>query len=201
MEGLLRSVGCDKMDYPLIFYGIVLLFGLYCASPYSEKMSPVFSSKKNRVLLGLIVVILSGYLISAHTFWLHQKYNEMGGSGGCSAFSVFSCQDVISNNEYNADPLFGIPWGLLGMMAFSLMAVISVSVFRHSDADWVKNWLTAGTAMSGFGVLIAMYLVYVEIFKMGVFCQYCTGAHIADLVSFGMFYYLMSMHESDSWAS
>ena len=194
-------MGCDIMDYPLILYGIIMLAGVFCATPYSEKVNPIFSSKRNRFLIGLIIVIISGYLVSSHTFWLHQKYNEMGGSGGCSAFSVFSCQDVISNNNYNSDPIFGIPWGLLGMIAFSLMAVISISIFRNSDAGWVKNWLTAGTVISGFGVLIAIYLIYLEIFKMGVFCQYCTGAHVADILAFGMFYYLLSMNESESWNS
>jgi len=194
-------VESDKLDYPLIFYGIILLTGVLYSSPLGEKINPIKSlnKKRDRVLIGLILVICSGFLISSHTFWLHQKYNEMGGTGGCSAFSVFSCQDVISNNLYNADPILGIPWGILGMLAFSAMAIIALSIFKEHDAEWVQNWLTLGTVISGFGILIALYLVYLEIFKMGVFCQYCTGAHIADVAAFALFLYLSRMKESSAW--
>ena len=201
MAETFQFVESDILDYPLIFYGIIILAGIFVSTPFSQNINDIFSSKKNRVLIGLMLVIAGGYMISAHTFWLHQKYNEMGGSGGCSAFSVFSCQDVISNSLYNSDPLLGMPWGILGMIAFSVMAIISISVFRDSEEKWVQNWLTFGTIISGFGILIAVYLIYLEIFKMGVFCQYCTGAHIADIVAFAMFYYLLSMKESDEWKS
>ena len=122
---------------------------------------------------------------------------EFANEFNCEKYGTY--YDVISNNLYNADPILGIPWGILGMLAFSAMAIIALSIFKEHDAEWVQNWLTLGTVISGFGILIALYLVYLEIFKMGVFCQYCTGAHIADVAAFALFLYLSRMKESSAW--
>ena len=46
----------------------------------------------------------------------------------CSTATVFSCDDVLGNAQYNVDPFFGISWGLIGMFAFGAILFITNSV-------------------------------------------------------------------------
>ena len=193
------------MDWWIIFHLTLIILGM--AVPFVPSFAPGltkmkwFSNKRSRLLTGLLLVCLGGFTVSAHTLWFHNKFHELGSSGiGCAAFGVFDCASVIANSKYNTDPIFGAPWGVVGMLAFTLLGWLALSVQSEPTAKWVEMHLKVGVGASAIGVLIALYLVYVEIFPLeGVFCQYCSAAHFADLVSLVMFFQLLRLKEGNSW--
>ena len=191
----------------LAVHVLIILCGCFIASPYSATLAKhegwrkLFASSRERMLLGLSLVLLGGFTVSTHTWWFHNKYHEIGGNITCSAFGSFSCQDVLANPDYNTVPIIDIPWGMLGMLAFSLLLFLVLSVRKNHTASWVPLFLNAGYVLSGFGILIALYLFYVELIPLQMtFCQYCSVAHLTDIIAFFMFMRLKKMQSSDEWA-
>ena len=198
------------MDWWLIGHITPILLGVVIASQFLPKYFPDVVSKygwlenpRSRLLSGLLLVCLGGFTVSAHTLWFHNKFHELGSAGvGCASFGVFDCASVIQNNQYNTDPLFGAPWGVIGMLAFTLLAWLALSIQKDHTASWVETHLKLGVGASAIGVIIALYLVYVEIFPLeGVFCQYCTAAHLADLISLILFVKLLNLKNEGNWAT
>jgi len=185
------------VDSNLLLAGhvVIILSGIFIA--FSNNF---LSNQRDRLLAGLTLVILGGFTVSTHTWWFHNKYHELGGDIGCSAFGSFSCGDVLANSDWNTVPLLGVPWGLMGMFAFALLGFLALSVRKEHNAKWVKSYLDVGYVASGFGILIALYLLYVEIIPLEMtFCQYCSVAHLADIIAFVMFMKLRKLQGTDQW--
>jgi len=190
----------------LAIHASIIIIGVYIASPFSAahhkegSWRALFASRRQRLLTGLSFVILGGFTVSTHTWWFHNKYHEMGGDIGCSAFGAFSCGDVLANSDFNTVPVLGIPWGMVGMLAFAMLGFLAISVRREHNASWAHTYLNVGYVASGFGILIALYLLYVEIVPLKMtFCQYCSLAHIADVIAFVMFLKLKNMYGTEEW--
>ena len=130
--------------------------------------------------MGMNLVALTGFVVSVHTTWITFKISE--GGNVCSSATVFSCDDVLGNAQYNVDPVFGISWGLIGMFAFGALLFITNSVSKEPDALWAESYLKYGKLMTGAGLLVIALLVSYEV-RMGKICQFCTMAHIANVVS------------------
>ena len=185
------------VDSNLLLAGHVLIILSGIVIAFSNKF---LSSQRDRLLAGLSLVLLGGFTVSTHTWWFHNKYHELGGNIGCSAFGSFSCGDVLANSEWNTVPMIGIPWGLMGMLAFSLLAFFALSIRKEHNAKWVKTYLDIGYVVSGFGILIALYLLYVEVVPLEMtFCQFCSVAHLADITAFVMFMKLRKLQKTDQW--
>ena len=70
---------------------------------------PLLKHARRRHMFGLNLVVLAGFVVSVHTLWISNKISE--GGNVCSSATVFSCDDVLGNAQYNTDPVFGLPWG------------------------------------------------------------------------------------------
>jgi uncharacterized membrane protein len=116
----------------------------------------------------------------------------------CSSATVFSCDDVLGNAQYNVDPVFGISWGLIGMFAFGALLFITNSVGKEPDALWSESYLKYGKFMTGAGMLVIALLVSYEV-RMGKICQFCTMAHVANTVCLFGFWRAGKMHEEGRW--
>ena len=189
------------MDWPLYLYLLIIFGGFLISSRFGEKLSFKFKSKQSRILNGALILAFGGFLVSTHTYYIHQKLHEVGANSGCSAFSVFNCGDVISNESYNSDPFFGIPWGILGMLSFASMIFILLAIRKSPEDKNIGTWIQALVAIPAIGMLPILWLIYVEIFELGVFCQYCTGAHVANLLLLVSSYTIYEVHQSGLWDS
>ena len=147
-------------------------------------------------MLGLNMVALVGFVVSVHTLWITNKISE--GGNVCSSATVFSCDDVLGNTAYNSDPVLGISWGLIGMLAFGSLLFISNSVSKEPDAIWAESYLKYGMYMTGGGLLVIALLVSYEI-QMGKICQFCTMAHISNVVALFGFWRAGKMHDLGEW--
>ena len=189
------------MDWPLYLYLLIIFGGFLISSRFGEKLSFKFKSKQSRILNGALILAFGGFLVSTHTYYIHQKLHEVGANSGCSAFSVFNCGDVISNESYNSDPFFGIPWGILGMLSFASMIFLLLAIRKSPEDKNIGTWIQVLVAIPAIGMLPILWLIYVEIFELGVFCQYCTGAHVANLLLLVSSYTIYEVHQSGLWDS
>jgi uncharacterized membrane protein len=187
----------------LMLYAVPLLLGLLLMTPQSAGLgrslasrSPKLVYARHRHMLGLNMVALVGFVVSVHTLWITNKISE--GGNVCSSATVFSCDDVLGNTAYNADPLFGISWGLIGMLAFGSLLFITNSVSKEPDAIWAESYLKYGMFMTGGGLLVIALLVSYEV-QMGKICQFCTMAHISNIVALFGFWRAGKMHDLGDW--
>ena len=187
----------------LIGYAVPLLFGLALMTRLGESFSPTLTSRsplyafpRRRHMLGLNIVAFVGFVVSVQTLWISNKISE--GGNVCSSATVFSCDDVLGNAQYNVDPIFGISWGLIGMFAFAAVLFITNAVGKEPDAIWAEPYLKYGMFMTGAGILVIALLVSYEV-RMGKICQFCTMAHIANVVCLFGFWKAGKMHENGSW--
>ncbi|MBT4066683.1 MAG: vitamin K epoxide reductase family protein [Euryarchaeota archaeon] len=189
----------------LMFHWIPIVFGMFLMSPLGEGLAmnlsskwPSLSTTRGRTLGGILSVALGGFTVSAHTLWIHNKANEMGGASFCSADGIWDCSSVIGNSDWNTMPFIGLPWGIVGMLAFALFMWLIISVAKEPTASWVLMHLKVGTNLGILGIGMIFYLIYAE-YDIGKLCQYCTTAHVAHVVSTFGFFRLGSMYGSSAW--
>jgi uncharacterized membrane protein len=188
----------------LIAYILPLLYGLLLMLPATSASvagglvgrNPLMIHARRRHMFGMNLVALTGFAVSVHTLWITNKISE--GGNVCSSATVFSCDDVLGNAAYNTDPVFGISWGLIGMFAFGALLFITNSVSKEPDALWAERYMKYGMYMTGAGLLVIALLVSYEV-QMGKICQFCTMAHIANIVALFGFWKASQMHDQGLW--
>ena len=192
-------------EYVLLsFHAAIILFGVILMTPLGESIGgflvskwPSTSTKRGRMLAGLMLVCTGGFTVSAHTLWMHNKLSE--GESVCSGSSVLNCDGLIGNAEYNTVPYLGQPWGLLGMVAFCVLLWVVIVVAKEPLAFSTPSFLKGGLGATIAGLPVIGLLVSYEI-KEGLICPFCTTAHIANIIAMVAFILLLKMYESDEWA-
>ena len=187
----------------LIGYGLPILVGLLLILPFTSssflalsERFPSLATKRGRLLSGLNLTLLGGLAVSVQTQWIHAKVSE--GANFCASDTIFSCDDVIGNAQYNTMPILDVPWGMVGFVTFTALLFLSYSISKEPNATWTKNFLDLGTLVTFAGLGVIGLLVSYEI-EMEKLCQFCTTAHIANIVALVGFWQLRSMHGEKAW--
>ncbi|MGB1354518.1 MAG: vitamin K epoxide reductase family protein [Poseidonia sp.] len=187
----------------LLAYIIPLLVGTAFMTKAGDTLGTSLSSRypslvhrRRRHLLGLNIVTFVGFAISVHTLWISNKISE--GGSVCSSATVFSCDDVLGNASYNVDPIFGISWGLIGMFAFGTFLFFANTVAKEPDARWSARYMKWGFYLTASGLLVIGLLISYEI-QMEKICQYCTTAHVANVIAMYGFWKASKMHDAGEW--
>ena len=183
----------------LLGYILPLAFGAYLLTPASSSVAssmPTLHSKRRRLMAGLNLTLLIGFIVSVHTLWISNKISE--GAAVCSTATVFSCDDVLGNTQYNTDPVFGISWGLLGMLAFGLLLFFANSVSKEPDALWARRYMQFGMVLTAGGMGVIALLVSYEV-RMEKICQFCTTAHAANIIGLFGFWRAGKMMDAGEW--
>lgn len=190
-------------NWLLLAYGLPIVLGLLLILPWTSAiflpLSERFASlgtKRGRLLSGLNLTLLGGLAVSVQTQWIHAKVSE--GANFCASDTIFSCDDVIGNAQYNTMPFFDLPWGMVGFVTFTALLFLSYSISKEPGATWTKNFLDIGTLVTFAGLGVIGLLVSYEI-EMEKLCQFCTTAHIANVVALAGFWQLRSMHGEKAW--
>ena len=95
-------------------------------------------------------------------------------------------------------PILDVPWGMVGFVTFTALLFLSYSISKEPNATWTKNFLNLGTLVTFAGLGVIGLLVSYEI-EMEKLCQFCTTAHIANVVALVGFWQLRSMHGEKAW--
>ena len=70
------SKWCVNMDWPLYLYLLIIIGGFLLVSPLGIKFSAKFRSNQTRMINGILILSFGGYLVSTHTYYIHQKLHE-----------------------------------------------------------------------------------------------------------------------------
>ena len=200
--------GLECFDTNLLPHLGILALGVAMFTPLGESLAfpalrnkwKSLDTKLGQSFAGMLLICFSGFTVSAHTLWMHNKSQEMGGGAYCAGGSVCDCASVIGNSEWNTVPVLGLPWGLLGMLAFALFMWLVISMAKEPSATWVLNHLKIGTNFGILGLGVILYLMYAE-YEIGKICQFCTTAHIAHVGATIGFFKLSKMYGTNEWAS
>jgi len=117
-----------------------------------------------------LVIALLGLVVSAY---LTVEHFTSPAILACPEGATLNCAKVTSSVWSS---LLGVPVALLGLLFFAVMALlVSPPGWRRRALDPVR---VVGAAA---GVVMALYLVGVELFGVDALCLWCTGAHLCAL--------------------
>jgi len=98
----------------------------------------------------------------------------------CPANGSINCEQVLSSS-YAVVAGSAIPTSAAGILWFAVSAAIAaVVVLSHSAKVWSRLQL----AWSAIGLVTVLFLIYLEIVRLGVVCAWCSVAHALVLVIF-----------------
>ena|SRR5579884_1082966 len=99
----------------------------------------------------------------------------------CSASGLVDCARVLSSS-YSVVPGTTIPISVPGLVWCIVSGGLAIAGLRLQP---IPRWLRiAQFALSLSGILVVLYLVYVEIVRLHTICAWCTGLHVIILVMF-----------------
>lgn len=94
-------------------------------------------------------------------------------SFACPATSSINCEKVTTSQW---SQMFGIPVAVIGLAYFVVMlALCTPWLWRDPRLNGLR---VAGAAV---GVLTALYLIWIELFRIDAICIWCTVVHVCSL--------------------
>jgi uncharacterized membrane protein len=133
------------------------------------RSSVIPASAANRVAL---LAALAGAAVSVY---LTVQHYDSDVSFACPQSATINCEKVTTST-YSS--IAGIPVALLGLIFFAAMSALLLPSVRGR----VVPALRVGGAAAG--VLMVLWLVYVELFEVDAICLWCTAVHVLTLVLF-----------------
>ncbi|HEX2646061.1 MAG TPA: vitamin K epoxide reductase family protein [Candidatus Dormibacteraeota bacterium] len=121
-----------------------------------------------RLQLTALIASAAGVLVSVYLTVLHYA----GTVPGCPATSTINCEAVLSS-----------PYAVLFGTSLPTSAA-GIVWFAYSTFLWTRRFGIVQVAWSAVGMVAVLYLVFLEIVKLGAICLWCTGAHVLVLVIF-----------------
>jgi uncharacterized membrane protein len=122
--------------------------------------------------LSLAAVGISSYLTFTH-------YADPAALA-CPDTGVVNCT-LVTTSSWSV--VLGVPVAVLGLAWALAMAFLTTPWAWRSDAPWVDGTRLA-LAAAGAGMVV--YLIYVELFRVGAICLWCTAVHLTALGLFGV---------------
>lgn len=125
----------------------------------------------NRTGLTSLAAAVVGLAVSSY---LTVEHYTASTSLACPESGTINCTKVTTSSWSSVGP---IPLALLGALYFAGMAaLLSPPAWQRRNLD---NARIAGCAL---GVASAMYLIWVELFRVDAICLWCTVVHVATVV-------------------
>jgi uncharacterized membrane protein len=124
--------------------------------------------------LASLVVALTGLVVSAY---LTVEHFSSGATLACPESATINCQKVTTSHWSHLGP---IPLAVLGLVFFAAMSALCVPpAWEQRTLDPIR---IAGAAL---GVLTALVLVWIELFRIDAVCLWCTAVHTCALLLLG----------------
>lgn len=140
-------------------------------------IKPVTDSKRSGVLVKFAVVAVFFALLGlADAAYLTSKH-LMDTQVSCNITT--GCERVLTSSYAE---IFGIPTAALGLIAY--FAAFSSAILTYFN--YRKTWFIFG-ALSGLMAFFSLWLVYLQAFVIGAFCQFCLLSAATSLMLFFIF--------------
>ena len=115
-----------------------------------------------RARLAAVGLSVVGVGISIYLTLLHYA----GVAPACPTSGAFNCDAVLSSS-YAVIPGTSVPTSAAGIVWFGASALL-----------WAWRFGPAQLVWAGVGLLTVLYLVFIEIVRLGAICLWCTAAHL-----------------------
>ena len=127
--------------------------------------------------LALLIMAIAGLAIASYLTAVHYTPLPLA----CSTTGVIDCAQVTSST-YSVVPGTTVPITVPGMGWFVVSGALAVAARRRRMPAVTLRlthvlWATAG-------VLVALYLVFVEVVQLHRICLWCSAVHVLLLASF-----------------
>jgi uncharacterized membrane protein len=122
--------------------------------------------------LSLVAVAIASYLTVAH-------YTDPTALA-CPDTGIVNCA-LVTTSSWSV--VLGVPLAVLGLVWALVMTGLTVPWAWRVAAVSVDR---ARLAASGVGAVMVVYLVYVELFRIGAVCLWCTAMHLTAVCLFGV---------------
>ena len=116
----------------------------------------------SRLQLSALLVSLAGVAVSVYLTLLHYA----GVVPGCPVSGPINCEAVLSSS-YAVIGGTAVPTSAAGIVWFCISALL-----------WTRPTGRAHLVWSGLGLATVLYLVFIEIVRLGVICLWCTASHV-----------------------
>lgn len=121
------------------------------------------------LLVSLVGLAASVYLTIEHF--------SSSTSFACPESATINCVKVTTSQWSH---IAGIPVAVLGLAFFAVTTVLCTPVaWRLVALDRVR------VAAAAVGVVSALYLIYIELFRVDAICLWCTAVHLCTLLLLG----------------
>jgi uncharacterized membrane protein len=118
-------------------------------------------------LLSLVAVGIAAYLTVTH-------YTDPGALA-CPDRGVVDCT-LVTTSSWSV--VLGIPVADLGLVWALVMTVLNLPRVWRSPSRWIDATRLAAAVV---GAATVLYLVYVELFRIGAICLWCSGIHLVTV--------------------
>jgi uncharacterized membrane protein len=122
--------------------------------------------------LSLAAVAVASYLTVTH-------YSDPAALA-CPDSGVVNCT-LVTTSTWSV--ILGVPVAVLGLVWSAVMAGLTSQWSWRSGSVWFDRTRITAAA---FGAATVVYLVYVELFRIGAICLWCTAVHVLALALFGV---------------
>lgn len=110
----------------------------------------------------------------------------------CSETSTINCLKVTTSSYAT---ILGVPVAVLGLAYFLAMTVLCLPALWRRPERSVQGARLLGASA---GVAMVLYLVWVELFRLGAICLWCTGVHVLTFALFAVVLLAGALAPSDS---
>lgn len=141
------------------------------AAPKAGRSVPAWASAAS-LGLSLVAVGIASFLTVTH-------YADPAALA-CPDTGIVNCASVTTSSW---SVVLGVPLAVVGLVWAVAMAGLTLPWAWRSGARWIDG---TRLALSGAGAAMVLYLVYVELFRIGAICLWCTAMHITAVCLFGV---------------
>jgi uncharacterized membrane protein len=117
-----------------------------------------------QLMTGVALIAIAGVAVSSVSLYEHFATSK---TSFCNFSESFNC-DLVNRSEYST--VLGMPVALIGVFGYLLIAVLATVYRKHAETPVLL------LIASGVGLGFALYLAYVEKFKLGVWCILCLAS-------------------------
>lgn len=120
----------------------------------------------SRPQLIVVLVSVAGIGVSIYLTVLHSA----GVVPGCPVSGPINCEAVLSS-PYAVIAGTSVPTSAAGIAWFGVSALLWTRPFGRMHLAW-----------AGIGLLTVLYLMFIEIVRLGAICLWCSAAHVLVVV-------------------
>jgi uncharacterized membrane protein len=127
-------------------------------------------SPARRASVTALIIALLGLAVSAYLTIEHYSSSRLL---ACPESAMINCAKVTTSRWSH---IAGVPVAVLGLAFFVVMvALLSPPAWRQPRLDVIR------VAATAIGMIMVLYLVWIELFRVDAICLWCTAVHICTI--------------------